>query len=176
MDTSHYPTPPPGARYISCTEKGQVERFVLVDEDDYERVVAHNWQVTTRNGKSYAVHHFATWPTPRSGPRSKYVYMQRFIMGVVDDPGVEVDHKNGNGLDNRKQNLRNLPKGKNMQNQKAQSRSKSGFRGVRPEGKRWAAYARNLRLASFETPEAANAFLVAYRRQHMPYAVDDPAT
>ena len=46
------------------------------------------------------------------------------------DPDLEIDHKNGNPLDNRIENLRLDTKSKNMQNRKLCSRNTSGIKGV----------------------------------------------
>lgn len=43
---------------------------------------------------------------------------------------LEVDHKSGNGLDNRRQNLRRAPFTSNAQNRFVQQNNSSGFRGV----------------------------------------------
>ncbi len=42
--------------------------------------------------------------------------MHRYIMGVVDDPEVIVDHINGNGCDNRRSNLRICTEKENNKN------------------------------------------------------------
>lgn len=51
-------------------------------------------------------------------------------MGVVGDPTVEVDHKNGNSMDNRICNLRICSRTENAQSRKVNRNSKTGFRGV----------------------------------------------
>ena len=74
---------------------------VLLDQEDYERLKGFKWFIEVcsaadRNPKYYV---------KRNGPgRGKKTYMHREITGAL--PGVVVDHKNGSGLDNRKENLR----------------------------------------------------------------------
>lgn len=72
-------------RTISLT-KGQV---AIIDDEDYEKVAKNKWSF---HYNGYAV---------RGKPQ---ISMHRF---VLDAPrGMEVDHINGNKLDNRKSNLR----------------------------------------------------------------------
>ena len=54
-------------------------------------------------------------------------------------PNKEIDHVNGNGMDNRWSNLRSVTRGTNMQNKKLYSRNTSGCAGVtwRPIMGKW---------------------------------------
>ncbi len=54
--------------------------------------------------------------------------MHRQIMNAPK--GIEVDHINSNGLDNRRSNLRLANRSENMRNICATSRNTSGFKGV----------------------------------------------
>lgn len=58
--------------------------------------------------------------------------MHRFILEVeVPYPAVEVDHKNHNGLDNRKRNLRRATKAQNQYGRlKNTSKKSSRYKGV----------------------------------------------
>lgn len=80
-------------------------------------------------------------------------YMHRLValrMGLLDDApaGAEVDHINGDKLDNRRENLRLLRRPENMRNpaDKLRSTNTSGYRGVsyvrsrERFGKSWMAY------------------------------------
>jgi hypothetical protein len=74
-----------------------------------------------------------------------------------------VDHANGNGLDNRRQNLRPADKPKNGMNTGAPRNNTSGYKGVTRRGARWQANigldGRLLCLGTFATPqEAARAY------------------
>ena len=64
---------------------------LLVDPQDEHFLAAYTWTVTRRKHTSYA--------TTRPG-----IYLHQLIMNAP--PGMEVDHRNGNGLDNRRANLR----------------------------------------------------------------------
>lgn len=74
------------------------EAVVLVDDVDYPSLSQYNWSLNPI-GASYAVR------KGRSGTGEKRtVQMHRQILGASDR--VQVDHINGNGLDNRRSNLR----------------------------------------------------------------------
>lgn len=79
---------------------------VLIDSEDYELLSGFNWRplVTDSEGLVYA----------RAWRRSMHFYMHRLVIGA--GPGEEVDHKNGNGLDNRKDNLRIATHSQNLGN------------------------------------------------------------
>jgi hypothetical protein len=82
--------------------------------------------------------------------------MHRLIMG----PGPQVDHKDGNGLNNRRSdNLRFATDTQNRANQKVRKDSTTGFKGVRPHRDKFQARirvkGREITLGSFATPEEA---------------------
>ena len=88
--------------------------------------------------------------------------MHREILGL-DDPRI-IDHKNGNGLDNKRENIRFTDHTGNAGNIRIVG-SRSGFKGVhrlpRCLTKPWSAVIRletgQVRLGTFSTPEAAAA-------------------
>ena len=104
--------------------------------------------------------------------------MHRVIMNPLE--GQIVDHKNRNGLDNRIINLRLCSKAENNQNKNISKNNKSGYRGVslyKPNGK-WIARLmvnkKAIHLGYFDTPEEANAAVVAAREAQMPFNHDLP--
>jgi hypothetical protein len=101
-------------------------------------------------------------------------------MGVIDDPTVEVDHRDGNGLNNRRRsNLRVCSHSQNGANQKKHKNNTSGFKGVvlykdnrsRPWCARIKVEGRHIYLGYFATPdEAAKAYDAAAIRLHGEFA------
>jgi hypothetical protein len=86
--------------------------------------------------------------------------MHRLIMGA--GPGQRIDHRNGDGLDNRRSNLRPTTNALNQANRR-RIRSKSGFKGVSWDSTKrerpWRAHitvnGRMKFLGAFATPEEA---------------------
>lgn len=92
----------------------------LVDEEDVPLLGKIKWHVHRhRNGAMYA--------TGRIRGVKKKILMHRLLLGVTD--GVEVDHKDGNGLNNTRDNLRVCTRTQNMRNTRKR-RSLSKFKGV----------------------------------------------
>lgn len=78
----------------------------------------------------------------KTGPRKnqKMIYMHRLIM--KPKKGQFVDHKNGNKLDNRRNNLRICTKSDNVRNSKIlRKNNTSGYKGVywRKDKQKWSA-------------------------------------
>jgi len=129
--------------------QGQV---AFVDEQDFESLNAYTWHALRRKHGFYA---------GRNAPhqiRPKAIAMHRQIMGF---PEGEVDHRNGNGLDNRRENLRCVGN-YNPRAYKAKAEGKSSrFRGVRWHRvrKKWSAQIgvdyKSIYLGLFPSEEAA---------------------
>jgi len=93
------------------------------------------------------------------------IMMHRFILGLIGNKKFQVDHINGNGLDNRRSNLRPCTDQQNKFNMKKRSDNTSGYKGVSwlPDRKRWQAQIqinkKNSRIGRFLSKvEAANAY------------------
>jgi len=92
----------------------------LVDDDDYEWLNQWNWTAvsTHRRNGGYAMRI----------TDGKTLLMHRLILGASE--GKEVDHINGNGLDNRRANLRLATRAQGAANRGQFKNNKSGFKGV----------------------------------------------
>lgn len=78
---------------------------------------------------------------------------------IVPDYLPHIDHKNGDGLDNQKDNLRAATRSQNTANSRTRSDSVSGIRGVGKSGRKWRALitcgGTSYHLGNFETQEEA---------------------
>ena len=96
----------------------------FVDDDDYIHLMTYNkWFAVKHHGTLYAKTNI---PAPE-GKRTT-MKMHRVIMNA--QPGDIVDHINGNGLDNRKENLRIVSNKHNARNRKSHSGTSSIYKGV----------------------------------------------
>lgn len=133
---------------------------LLYDKEDEAIVAAHHWFVSTKRNCSYMICSLT------SNARQHNIYLHNEIM--KPPKGFEVDHINGNGLDNRRINLRIVTHAENCVNHRGLP-GKSGYRGVRASGKKWVArmrrFGKYIHLGTFETPEQAHeAWLTAAKK------------
>lgn len=144
-------------------------RVAVIDAADASLVGAFNWFAWPFSGKVYAVR-----GETKNGKRSQ-VLMHRVIMGTPD--GMDTDHRDGDGLNNRRSNLRIATRSQNMHNKKMQGNNTSGYKGVHwHKGRRmWQA---NIKLndkrkylGSFNTREEASAaYWAAAQEMHLDFA------
>lgn len=107
-------------KYIKTGQtRSDVKRqwLVMVDDEDYEFLEQFKWQVDRE--KSVKTH---------ANPRLKDILMHRVIM--KPKKGVEIDHIDGNRLNNQKSNLRFATSSQNKINRGPRKDNKSGFKGV----------------------------------------------
>ena len=90
------------------------------DDSDWDLIKKFTWSLKQSNKKLY-VHAIDC--------ESKLkIYMHRLIMSAPDDKSI--DHRDGNGLNNRRDNLRFATQSQNMANRDKMSNNTSGFKGV----------------------------------------------
>ena len=101
--------------------KKKIIDYAFVSEEDYEKVNKHKWNKwSTDVDKSvYAL----------SKQKGDTIKMHQFIMGKAPE-GLVIDHWNGNGLDNRKENLRFITPQQNGQNIDKREGLTSKYKGV----------------------------------------------
>lgn len=109
--------------------------YALVDDEDYELVSKYRWNLSPTfsrdkklNGKLsgfYAIHSFFK-RKPDGSPGYTSIKMHRLIVGRRK---IIIDHKNRNGLDNRRCNIRMATNSQNGANA-MHTTSKSGYKGV----------------------------------------------
>lgn len=107
----------------------------------------------------------------RAKPGGGMILLHRDLCGLTPGDGLEVDHINGDRLDNRRANLRVVTRSENAQNLAA--KGTSPHRGVFPRRGKWYAQVRaNGRrhyLGTFDTELEAAAVVSAFRSEHMPF-------
>lgn len=136
----------------------------LVVHEDYERVMAAGKWHAHRDGKTFYAR--------RAISRSTHVNLHAFLTGWL-----RVDHINGDGLDNRRANLRQATHGQNVQNRRRSSANTSGYKGVtwHKQARKWQAAIkadrRTYYLGIYGSPElAALAYDEAARHHHGEFA------
>ena len=97
--------------------------FALVDDAGYERVSAHKWSATKTKNTVYGVRKIRT-PDGRTTSQ----LLHRFIM-EVNYPDIDVDHRDHNGLNCQRYNLRTGVRGENDGNRR-KTRGTSKYKGV----------------------------------------------
>lgn len=140
---------------------------VRIDDDDLEKVSSRTWYVREIRGVKYA------FTNGRRGSDDPHTLgMHTLISGFA-----VTDHKDHDGLNNRRENLRDGSGPRNAQNTRSHRGSTSRFKGVSWDRSRnkWAAYikagSRHLNLGRFSDElEAARAYDEAARTHFGEYA------
>lgn len=147
-------------------------KVALVDDEDYERVSQYKWCAYKPKGsKTY----YACRGVLRSGVQTTE-QMHRFILKLSRKS--KTDHRDGDGLNNQKFNLRRATNAQNGRNRGKQVNNRSGYKGVfpsHPNEKRWMARLRRsgrpIHLGTFATrEEAARAYDAGVRKYHGDFA------
>lgn len=136
---------------------------VIVDKEDLEKLLSIRWHAHKSNGKIVVAGHLT---------RDSTVNMPRVILNVTDRK-VMVTHKNGNALDNRKENLVMLNRSQlGLVRRKPNKNNKSsGLVGVHwhAQSEKWGAQLmvnrKKIHLGVYDTKEEASAVVEAKRKE-----------
>lgn len=134
--------------------------FAIVDVDDLPLVSRHNWQVLRVQKLAYAA------------ADCNAILMHRLLLGLSKGDRQFVDHIDGDGLNNRRSNLRLANRSQNQWNRRSVGVGSSKFKGVSwvARKKRWAAsiYVYNVRhcLGTYRDEREA---AIAYNRAASKY-------
>jgi hypothetical protein len=135
---------------------------VLYDAEDEDKINKYNWYVSKQQYCFYVRTHI---PHPDGGftrggrRRQTTLEMHRLVAGTPK--GMSTDHINGDGLDNRKQNLRICTTAENGRNRGKSKNNTSGFKGVswHKNRKIWYVHIRHnkklMHIGSFKDKEEA---------------------
>lgn len=138
----------------------------LVDDADYGRVSAYTWYAFIREGRpTYARARRLKRANGQNGAPRAFERMHRYILGV--GAGIQIDHRDRDGLNNVRSNLRVCTTEQNAQNRRAYG--ETGFKGVYRDRRRFVASIESggivRRLGRFDDPiEAAIAYDTAAKQ------------
>lgn len=115
---------------------GQV---ALVDDSDYEMLSKYKWHVLRhKDGRFYA---FSCL-----GKHRGRVSMHRYILGL-NRSSIVVDHRDGNGLNNQRYNIRTCTRSQNQMNSKKRAGCSSKYIGVnRKNDRKWVYWRATIRI------------------------------
>lgn len=99
-------------------------KFTTVDDEDFERLSKWKWHACQQDRNCYAMRQMRL-----SNGQYRTILMHRDILNPP--PGTDTDHKDHNGLNNRRTNLRIATRAENQHNRRLQKGPKtSRFKGV----------------------------------------------
>lgn len=139
---------------------------VFIDDENHELLSQYTWGINQRHNNFYAV------TIIRINNKLVKIGMHRMILNI-NDPKILIDHKDRNGLNNQKNNLRRATVSQNAANRNSQRGSTSKFLGVcwHKQAKKWMAAIRingkvkYLGIFKYEI-EAAQAYNKAAEKFH----------
>lgn len=144
----------------------------VIDASDVPFVQGHNWfarKAWKRNGELRTV--YAMRNSARERGRQRTIMMHKVLLGV--ERSVEVDLRDGDGLNNRRGNLRPATRAQNQHNRRLGVDNTSGFKGVYWDrnAQRWRAQicasGHQKHLGCFDSREAAaSAYASASAKLH----------
>lgn len=114
-------------KYINLTQG----KRALVDNEDYKHLNQWKWH--------YSQYGYASRRYVKSDGKITKILMHRQIFNA--NVGIELDHINGNRIDNRKHNLRICTRSQNAMNKYGSKNASSGYKGARwhKGAKKWIA-------------------------------------
>lgn len=127
----------------------------FVDDADYEALSAYRW---------YAHKGKCTWYARRDYSREDGTKVKVFMHRAILSGVATVDHVNGNGLDNRRSNLRAATRSQNSQNAQGHRDGSSKYKGVSwdSERQKWCVRVGRVYAGRFDSEvEAAEAYNTA---------------
>lgn len=102
-------------------------KFALVDNEDYEKVCGFKWYFSCDKSRRSAGYAKTLLKFPNG--KKEWLWMHKFILGIGRDK--RGDHRDGNGLNNQRYNIRPATLEQNCFNRRIQhDKNHSGFKGV----------------------------------------------
>ncbi len=97
---------------------GKSGKYFLIDVEDWDKISMYKWTYIPDSPSGHVYTKFG----------KQTIYLHRFLLNP--SLGVEVDHLNGDGLDNRRSNLRLCTRRQNSFNKSKLSTNTSGYTGI----------------------------------------------
>ena len=143
----------------------------LVDDEDFDNLSKHIW--STLKGTHRKTIYAVRYEYDKEKKKLIAILMHRQIMGIKSP--LMVNHENGDGLDNRKSNLRIATRAECQYGRKSNDNSPTGFKGVRLQDGRYRARlgkeGKLINLGYYDTPnEAAEAYNEAALKHYGEFA------
>lgn len=148
-------------------------QFALIDDIDFERISQYKWHAVKASNKHSWYANTNIW-IKKDGKKIRYsLRMHRFLLNTPK--GKVVDHINGNGLDNRRENIRICDQKNNVCNAIAHRNSISKYRGVSLQSGKWKVQIqinkKKIHLGYFDSEEeAAQVYNKAAKKYHGEFA------
>lgn len=101
------------------------EKTIFIDDEDFKLVSKYRWYIKKDDNTFYA----RAFNSKRKGGDGKKMTMHRLLMGFPKFPKC-VDHIDGNGLNNKRSNLRETTQAFNAANSCKPKNNKTGYKGV----------------------------------------------
>ena len=130
-----------------------VPRLQFEADDDFKYTKAKGYSFFLNNGN------YVRFSGAKDGLHMKYLH--KVLMKEPD--GLQIDHIDGNPLNNCLDNLRVATNSQNQQNKTKMSNNKCGYKNVYLAGKKWRIRINGKHYGSFATVEEANAVATAKR-------------
>lgn len=137
---------------VDCyNNKGEITDIFICDLDDLHFIQEHNWRVAIKRNKHYIV----------TGNNRNFpiTYFHRLVMNYTGE--LEIDHIDGNTLNNRKSNLRIADRNIQCMNLKPKYTNKIGVRGISKDSRYnnyivdFTAFGKRIYIKQFYTIEEA---------------------
>lgn len=154
-------------------------KSALVDDCDFEYLLQWKWQFERNGNTGYA----GAWDEANADGRRPRIAMHRLIAqrSGLDVTDKEVDHRDGDGLNNQRGNLRIATVSQNQANRSRARNNTSGFKGViwEPSRRKWRAQicvaGKRMTLTRRNDPlEAARAYNEAALKHYGEFACLNP--
>lgn len=137
--------------------------YALVDNKDYKRLCQYNWSLYVNVGNKRSIY-------PRACINGTIMLMHQLLK--KKKAGFVTDHRNKNGLDNRRTNLRYVTLSQNAVNSRIGKNNSSGYTGVNKEGTKWRARIwkdwKCNELGNFDTFKEAKKARIAAEKKYFP--------